>query len=418
MDESLLCIDEPAARADRPTDLLADRTDDRKAPASEPAWAAVGSMALGVFALVTAEFLPASLLTPIAADFRISEGAAGQTVTATAAFALLSSLLVTAIIRNLDRRILMLGFTILLLISNLIAAFALNLPMLLIGRVLLGAALGGFWTMSAALTMRLVPEASVPRALSIIFSGVSAATIFAAPLGIYLGHLFGWRAVFLMAAGLSAITLIAQAATLPRMPASGSARLGTLVEVLKRPGVAVGMICAMLVFIGHFAFFTYLRPFLEFTTGAGIATISSVLLGFGVASFFGTLLAGFMLERSLRGTLAAMPLVMAVFAASLAASNSTLSIDLALITLWGMAFGAVPVAWSTWLTRTIPDEAESAGGLLVAAVQVAIMIGAAGGGAIYDFKGAIAVFGASTLVLFAAALMALFVVPTRADEAS
>jgi predicted MFS family arabinose efflux permease len=178
------------------------------------------------------------------------------------------------------------------------------------------------------------------------------------------------------------------------------------------------MICAMLVFSGHFAFFTYLRPFLEFTTGAGIATISSVLLGFGVASLFGTLLAGFMLERSLRATLAAMPLVMAIFAVSLATSNSTLSIDLALITLWGLAFGAVPVAWSTWLTRTIPDEAESAGGLLVAAVQVAIMIGAAGGGAIYDFKGATAVFGASSLVLFAAAVMVLFVVPTRADEAS
>jgi predicted MFS family arabinose efflux permease len=125
-----------------------------------------------------------------------------------------------------------------------------------------------------------------------------------------------------------------------------------------------------------------------------------------------------MLERSLRATLAAMPLVMAIFAVSLATSNSTLSIDLALITLWGLAFGAVPVAWSTWLTRTIPDEAESAGGLLVAAVQVAIVIGAAGGGAIYDFKGATAVFGASSLVLFAAAVMVLFVVPTRADEAS
>jgi len=418
MNQPLLSIDETAAERARPADLLADRVHERNAGSGEPAWFAVGSLTLGVFSLVTAEFLPASLLTPIAADFKISEGAAGQTVTATAAFALLSSLLVTAVIRNLDRRILMLGFTILLLISNLIAAFALNLPMLLVGRVLLGAALGGFWTMSAALTMRLVPEASVPRALSIIFSGVSAATIFAAPLGIYLGHLFGWRAVFLMAAGLAAITLIAQAATLPRMPSLGSARLGTLVEVLKRPGVAVGMICAMLVFAGHFAFFTYLRPFLEFTTGAGIATISSVLLGFGVASLFGTLLAGFMLERSLRGTLAAMPLVMAVFAASLATSNGALSMDLALITLWGLAFGAVPVAWSTWLTRTIPDEAESAGGLLVAAVQVAIMIGAAGGGAIYDFKGATAVFGASSLVLFAAALMVLFVVPTGADEAA
>src|SRR3984885_6048028 len=398
MNELVRNIDETAARGAPATGLLADRTDDRNGGSREPAWAAVGSMALGVFSLVTAEFLPASLLTPVAADFRISEGAAGQTVTAPAAFALLSSLLVTAVIRNLDRRILMLGFTILLLISNLIAAFALHLPMLLIGRVL--------------------PEALVPRPLSIIFSGVSAATIFAAPLGIYFGHLFGWRAVFLMAAGLSAITLIAQAATLPGMPAPRSASVGTLVEVLRRPGVAVGMICTMLVFSGHFAFFTYLRPFLEFTTGAGIATISSVLLGFGVASLFGTLLAGFMLERSLRATLAAMPLVMAIFAVSLATSNSTLSIDLALITLWGLAFGAVPVAWSTWLTRTIPDEAESAGGLLVAAVQVAIMIGAAGGGAIYDFKGATAVFGASSLVLFAAAMMVLFVVPTRADEAS
>jgi predicted MFS family arabinose efflux permease len=227
MNEALLNIDETAARGAGRTDFLADRANDRNAGSREPAWAAVGSMALGVFALVTAEFLPASLLTPIAADFGISEGAAGQTVTATAAFGLLSSLLVTAVIRNLDRRIVMLGFTILLLISNLIAAFAVNLPMLLIARVLLGAALGGFWTMSAALAMRLVPEASVPRALSIIFSGVSAATIFAAPVGIYLGHLFGWRAVFLMATGLSAITLIAQAATLPRMPAAGSARLGT-----------------------------------------------------------------------------------------------------------------------------------------------------------------------------------------------
>ena len=272
--------------------------------------------------------------------------------------------------------------------------------------------------MSAALAMRLVPEASVPRALSIIFSGVSAATIVAAPVGIYLGHLFGWRAVFLMAAGLSAMTLIAQAATLPRMPAAGSARLGTLVEVLKRHGVAIGMVCAMLVFIGHFAFFTYLRPFLEFTTGAGIAMISSVLLGFGVANLLGTVLSGFMLERSLRVTLASMPLVMAIICACLATFNSSLWLDLALITLWGMVFGAVPVAWSTWLTRTVPDEAESAGGLLVAAIQLAIMIGAAGGGAIYDFKGATAVFGASSVVLFVAALLALFVVPTRADEAA
>ena len=200
------------------------------------------------------------------------------------------------------------------------------------------------------------------------------------------------------------------------MPSLGSARLGTLVEVLKRPGVAVGILCAMFLFIGHFAFFTYLRPFLEFTTGAGVAMISSALFGFGLANLFGSAL-GFMLERSLRASLASMPLVLAVLAGFLATFTSTLSMDFVVVALWGMAFGAVPVAWSTWLTRTVPDEAESAGGLLVAAIQLAIAIGAAGGGMIYDFRGATAVFGASSLVLFVAAVMALFAVPTRADDA-
>ena len=299
--------------------------------------------------------------------------------------------------------------------SNLIAAFAFNLPMLLFGRVLLGAALGGFWSMSAALTMRLVPEASVPRALSIIFSGVSAATIFAAPVGIYMGHLFGWRAVFLMAAGLSVITLIAQAATLPRMPSLGSARLGTLVEVLRRHGVAVGITCSMLVFIGHFAFFTYLRPFLEFTTGAGVAMISGALLGFGLANLFGTLLAGFLLERSLRVTLAFMPLVMAILCAGLATFHSTLSAGFRGHRTLGngvrrRARRLVDVAHPHHSRRS-----GKRGGLLVAAIQLAITIGAAGGGVIYDFRGATAVFGASSVVLFVAAVMAFFLVPTRAD---
>ena len=51
---------------------------------ARPAWGGVLSMTLGVFALVGAEFLPASLLTPMAADLGISEGMAGQAVTATA----------------------------------------------------------------------------------------------------------------------------------------------------------------------------------------------------------------------------------------------------------------------------------------------------------------------------------------------
>ncbi|MAS14916.1 MAG: MFS transporter [Nitratireductor sp.] len=370
-----------------------------------PAWGAVISMALGVFGLVTAEFLPASLLTPMAQELEVSEGMAGQAVTATAVVALITSLLVSAATRNIDRRHVLLGFTVLLMVSNLMVAFAPDITVLLIGRVLLGIGLGGFWTMSTAVAMRLVPDALVPRALSMIVSGVAAATIIAAPVGSYVGDLFGWRSVFLLGTGLGVITFVVQFATLPAMAPNSATRLRTLLDVLVRPGVGLGLLSAMLVFAGHFAFFTYIRPHLENITEASITAVSGMLLGFGLANFLGSLFGGFLVERSLRRTLMTVPLVLSILGFGLISVGSTPVASAVMIALWGLAFGAVPVGWSTWLARTVPDQAESAGGLLVAAIQLAIALGAAGGGLIFDTSGAQGVFSAASIVLFLAAVM-------------
>ncbi|SDL79131.1 Predicted arabinose efflux permease, MFS family [Modicisalibacter muralis] len=369
-----------------------------------PAWGAVVSMMLGVFGMVTAEFLPASLLTPMAADLGISEGLAGQAVSATAVLAFVTSLLISSATRRIDRRYVLLGFSVLLIISNLLVAYASNLAFLLLGRVFLGIALGGFWTMSAATIMRLVPESLIPRGLSIMLSGVSAATIFAAPVGSYLGGTIGWRNVFLLAAVLGFFALAVQFATLPRMAPRGQASLRTLFEVMVRPRMKFGMVAVLLIFSGHFALFTYVRPFLEDVTGVAATGVSAILLGFGVANFAGAYLGGLMLERNMRLTLAVMPLVMGIIGFSLASTGSTPVIVGVLIAFWGLAFGTVPVAWSTWITRTVPDEAESGGGLLVAAIQLAIAFGASAGGALLNFGGVTGVFSVSGLVLMLAAL--------------
>ncbi|WNL46183.1 MFS transporter [Dyella sp. BiH032] len=379
-----------------------------------PAWGAVWSLTLGVFGLVTAEFLPASLLTPMAASLGVTEGLAGQAVTATAVVAMVTSLLISTVTRNIDRRWVLVAFSVLLILSNLLVVFAPNLVAVLAGRVLLGIAIGGFWTMSAATAMRLVPEAHVPRALSLIFAGVSLATIAAAPMGSYFGALIGWRNVFLLATVLGAVALVWQLVTLPRMPPNGTTSLRTLVEVLQRPGMARGMLACTLVFTGHFAFFTYLRPFLENVTGVGVSGLSAILLGFGIANFVGTSLAGMVLERNLRAMLLAMPLLMSAIAIALVTIGRVPAAHAVLVALWGMAFGGVPVAWSTWITRTVPDQAESGGGLIVAGVQLAISLGAALGGAIFDAGGARGVFAGSALVLAGAALLILFGFRVRA----
>jgi len=136
--------------------------------------------------------------------------------------------------------------------------------------------------------------------------------------------------------------------------------------------------------------------------------IALMLLGFGVANFAGTILAGVLLERSLRLTLTLAPLVIGAAGLALAVWHVGLPGHAVLVAAWGMAFGAVPVGWSTWMARAVPDETESAGGILVAAVQIAIAAGAAVGGSIFGFGGVTGVFaaGGAVLLLTAAAVFA------------
>ncbi|MGB5808273.1 MFS transporter [Castellaniella sp.] len=370
-----------------------------------PAWGAVISMMLGVFGLVTAEFLPISLLTPMAADLHITESLAGQAISTTAVLAFFASLLVSSITRTLDRRHVLMGLSGLLIVSNLLVAYAPGFLALLLGRMLLGAALGGFWAMSTAIVMRLMPEPLIPRGLSIMVSGVAAATIFAAPVGSYLGSVIGWRQVFLLAAVLGALALAVQFFTLPSLAPRGHSSLSTLLRVMRRPGVAAGMLAVLLVFSGHFALFTYVRPYLENVTGAAITTVSAILLGFGVANYAGTYFGGFMLERNVRLTMALPPLMIGAIGIVLGGTAGAPWLVSILIAVWGFAFGTVPVAWSNWVAQTVPEEAESGGGLLVAAIQVAIALGAAGGGVVLSQGGAAGVFDLGGMTLIAAALL-------------
>ena len=370
-----------------------------------PAWMAVFSLAMGVFGLLTAEYLPASLLTPMAAELGVSEALAGQAVTVTAVAALFSGLLLPGLTRGIDRRVVLLGFSVLMIASNLLVAFSSSLIVLLIMRILLGIALGGFWSMAAAVAMRLVPPTLLPRALSIIFSGIAVGTVVAVPLGSYLGGLYGWRSAFVAAAAVGVVTLVFQLFTLPPLAPRRPARLSTVLEVLLRPGIAVGMLACVLVHTGHFALFTYIRPFLESTSGVGAEGLALMLLGFGAANFVGTLLAGWLLEKSPRGTMVLMPALVGVAALALVWLPASVPGQVVLLALWGMAFGGVPVAWSNWVARAVPDQAESAGGMVVASVQSAIAAGAAAGGAMFSFSDIDGVFVAAGILMLLAALL-------------
>jgi predicted MFS family arabinose efflux permease len=352
-------------------------------------WAGVASLALGVFGLVTAEFLPASLLTAMSVDLGISDGAAGQAVTATAAVGALAALTLPVLTRNFDRKRVVLTLSLLLVISNLLAATASSLPVLMASRALLGIALGGFWSMAGALAMRLVPENVFARAMSVILTGVSVATVCAAPIGAYMGGLWGWRSAFIAAGAVSVVTLLAQCFTIPALPPKDNPSLKIMLELLRRTHVRVALLVVLLVISGHFAGFTYIRPLMEQVTHLSVSAISAALLGYGIGGFLGNFAGAFLAERSERHAIAAGGALIAALAATLWAAGTSAGIAVVAIALWGFAFGAFPVGFQTWIVRAAPDHAEGAGGLLVAAFQIAIASGAIGGGILVDHVGAL-----------------------------
>lgn len=364
------------------------------------------AMSLGAFVLVASEFMPVSLLTPIAADLHISEGQAGQAIAISGAFALLTSLCISKLAGRLDRKVLLLAMSLLMMVSGAVAAFAPNYLLFMLGRALIGVAIGGFWSMSAAVAMRLVPEQDVPRALAIVNGGNAMATVIAAPLGSLLGSIIGWRGAFFCVVPMAALAFGWKFASLPAMRSPAARGNGNPFRLLARPVVAFGMIAVSLFFMGQITLFTYLRPFLEGVTHIGVSSLSLMLLVMGVAGFVGTTLIGRFLTRQLYRTLILIPLLMALIAALLVGFGSETPVVALLLAAWGLLGTSAPVGWWTWLARTLPEDAEAGGGLIVAVVQLAIMLGATVGGLIFDGSGYRATFYTSAAVLLAAALMA------------
>jgi predicted MFS family arabinose efflux permease len=369
-------------------------------------WSGVFAMTLCVFALIASEFMPVSLLTPMATDLHISEGLAGYGIAISGAFAVLTSLTITRLAGSMDRKRLLLLLTALMCASGLVVGLAPNYTVYMIGRALIGVVIGGFWSMSAALAMRLVPSASVPKALAIFNGGNALATVVAAPLGSYLGSVIGWRGAFFCLIPVALIALLWQWISLPALPAAPrKASAANGFALFKSRRVAFGMLGAGLFFMGQFVLFTYLRPFLETVTRVDVSVLSMILLVIGVAGFIGTVVIGSVLKKGLYRVVITIPLLMAMIAVALIGLGSSVVAAFVLLGLWGLIATAAPVGWWSWLARTLPDDAEAGGGLMVAVVQLSIASGSTVGGLLFDGSGYQLTFFASAALLVLAALM-------------
>jgi predicted MFS family arabinose efflux permease len=226
----------------------------------------------------------------------------------------------------------------------------------------------------------------------------------------------GWRGAFFCLIPVAVVAFIWQWFSVPSMQARARPPgAGNVFRLIRRRSVALGVLAVGAFFMGQFALFTYLRPFLETVTRVSISTLSLMLLVLGVAGFIGTTLIGRLLQMGFYRTLVAIPVAMALIAVLLIALGAQQVAVVVLLAVWGLVSTAAPVGWWTWVARTLPQDAEAGGGLMVAVIQLAIALGSTVGGVLFDHSGYRATFAISAGLLLVAAILAYLIqpVPTR-----
>lgn len=370
-------------------------------------WMAVLAVGIGAFALVTSEFLPVGLLPQIAGDLGVSPGQAGLMVTLPGIVAAVMAPFTLAFAGTLDRRHLLCALLALLAVANLAVAFAGGLATVLLGRIVLGIAIGGFWTIGGSLGPRLRPGAEGAKATALIFSGVSVGTIAGMPIGTLAGGMLGWRTAFGLATAVALLVVAVLMAVLPSLKPRAQQGLGDVGGVLALPKVRLGLLAILLIFAGQFGAYTYITPYLLRHAGIGAAAISAILFGYGAAGFAGNLLAGWAAARSAKRTLAATAALMGGSIALLLAAGNHAWLAVPLLMLWGLGFGMLPIAVQSWLFSAAPHKLEAVSAVFVSSAQASIGAGALLGGLLVDHFGLPSALGLGALAtLITAALIA------------
>ncbi|MBT2506881.1 MFS transporter [Streptomyces sp. ISL-98] len=323
-------------------------------------WLAVVAVMMGIFSIVTTEILPIGLLTSVGSSFAISDGTAGLMMTLPGFLAALSAPLVTVATARIDRRLMLCAFALLLVLANFLAATAPNYWLMLLSRVMVGISIGGFWSIGAGLAERLVSAQSVTKATAVIFAAVP-------------------------------------------LPPVQATRLSALRNMLGNINTRFALLMTFLIVMAHFGTYTYVTPFLEQITQVSPARITMFLLLYGAAGIVGNFVGGATVRLHPRTTFG-------IAAALIAGATLLLPVlgrwepgAIALLIVWGSAYGAVPVASQTWFSKASPRAPEAASVLFTASFQVTISIGALVGGAVLDRTSLATVMtlGGATAILMA-----------------
>ena len=379
---------------------------------------ALYALTIGAFGIGTTEFVIMGLLMQVAGDLNVTITAAGLLISGYALGVFVGAPLLTALTGKLPRKAALVALMIIFTLGNLACALAPNYALLMAARVLTSLAHGTFFGIGAVVATGLVASDRKASAISIMFTGLTVATLLGVPAGAWLGLHFGWRATFWAVAAIGVIATVVIATLVPKDKNDRSnIVMREEVKVLARPQVLLGLAATVIGYAGVFAVFTYIQPILTRISGFAESAVSPILLVFGVGMIAGNLIGGKLADRRLLPTLIGS---LAVLALVLGAMTFAVHSKFLAVLFTGL-LGAAAFATVAPLQLRVLQKAQGVGESLASSFNIAAFnlgnaIGAWLGGVIIAFgPGLGALPWAAALVTLAGLAIVLWSVRLEAD---
>ncbi|MER7564466.1 MFS transporter [Streptomyces sp. NPDC097941] len=375
------------------------------APAPLP-WSGLLALSTAAFTAVLTELLPAGLLPRMAPALGVPEARIGFLVTGYAAASFAAAIPLTALLRGLPRRRVLVGALLCFAVSNAVVALSSSYPLTFAARLVAGCAGGTLWAMLAGYAARMVPAARRGRAVAIVLAGITLALSLGVPAGTALAGAVGWRTAFGLLSGLAVLLVGWVRWRVPGFPGEARHARVPLVRVAALPGVPAVLSVTLFLLVGHQVMYTYIAPF---AAHAGFGRTGVVLLVFGAATVAGIWLTGLLVDRLPRPTLLGALGLCAAVMLVLGLAAGVPGVLLVSVAAWGVAFGGAPTLIQTALVDASgPERADAATSLQTTVYNAGIAMGSLTGGMVLEGLGAGALpWTALPLVLVALGVVAV-----------
>ncbi|KGD73063.1 arabinose transporter [Tatumella morbirosei] len=340
------------------------------------AWLRVLLMAVAAFIFNTTEFVPVGLLSDIGTSFGMQTADVGIMLTIYAWCVALLSLPLMLLTRNIERRILLVILFTIFIASHVLSAVAWNFNALLVSRIGIAVTHAVFWSINASLAIRIAPPGKKTQALSMIATGTALAMVLGVPLGRIIGQTMGWRTTFGIIAVSSLVLMVMLARLLPKLPSEHTGSLKSLPMLIRRPALMSMYLLVTLVVTAHYTAYSYIEPFMQQLAQQGANFTTLLLLLFGAAGIFGSLLFSFLGKRFpsalLSVAIAAITLCMGLFLVTSTHAPAIMTVCI----VWGIAMMLINLSMQVRVLSLAPDATDVSMSLMSGIYNIGIGAGA------------------------------------------